>query len=99
MLAAGPAPARSKEYCLWRPGLPAQVNQLLDPANESFNYSLGFRKDLQSAMSSIFEIQSDNGVVVGTLQCFFPQSQTPADITLARFASTVGKSVELDVRK
>jgi hypothetical protein len=38
-------------------------------------------------------------VTVGTLQCFFPQSQTPADITLARWVSTVGKTLELDVRK
>jgi hypothetical protein len=97
--AGASVPARSKEYCVWRPGLPAQVHQLLDARNESFNYSLGFRKDLQSAISSIFEIQSDNGITVGTLQCFFPQSQTPADITLARWVSTVGKSVELDVRK
>ena len=91
-------PVRGKEYCVWRPGLPAQVNQLLDAANESFGFSLGFRKDLQSATSSIFEIQGDNGVIVATLQCFFPQSQTPADLTLTRWISIVGRNIELDVR-
>jgi hypothetical protein len=93
-------PARNKEYCVWRPGLPAQVNLLLDAAaGEAFGYSLEFRKDLQSATSSIVEIQSDNGIVVGTLQCYFPQSQTPADLTIARWVSIVGKQIELDVRR
>ena len=99
-LVATSLPARNKEYCLWRPGLPAQANQLLGAAaSEAFSYSLGFRKDLQSAMSSIFEIQADIGVVAGTLQCFFPQSQTPADLTIGRWISIVGKQIELDVRR
>jgi hypothetical protein len=93
-------PARNKEYCVWRPGLPAQVNRLLDTAaKESFGYSLGFRKDLQSATSSIFEIQTEGGAVVATLQCYFPQSQTPADLTIGRWLSIVGKHIELDVRR
>jgi hypothetical protein len=93
-------PARNKEYCVWRAGLPAQVNQLLSAAaSETFGYSLSFRKDLQSAMSSIFEIQGDNGIVAGTLQCYFPQSQTPADLTIGRWMSIVGKQIELDVRR
>ena len=93
-------PARSKEYCAWRPSLSAQVRRLLDAAAiESFRYSLGFRKDLQSATSSIFEIQDNGGAVVATLQCYFPQSQTPADFTIGRWLSIVGKQIELDVRR
>jgi hypothetical protein len=93
-------PARSKEYCVWRPGLPAQVNQLISAgAGDAFGYSLAFRKDLQSAISSVFEIQADNGIVAGTLQCYFPQSPTPADLTVGRWISIVGKQIELDVRR
>jgi hypothetical protein len=96
----GSPAAGNKEYCVWRPGVPAQANQLLDAAaTEGFGYSLEFRKDLQSATSSVFEIQGDNGFVVGTLQCYFPLSRTPADLTVSRWASIVGKQVELDVRR
>jgi len=93
-------PARNKEYCVWHPSLPVQVNQLLEAAkNEGFGYSLGFRKDLQSVTSGIFEIQGDNGVVAGTLQCYFPQNQTPADLTIGRWVSIVGKHIALEVRR
>jgi hypothetical protein len=100
LLNSASPPARNKEYCAWRPGVPAKVNRLLDAAaKESFGYSLGFRKDLQSATSSIFEIQDDGGAVVATLQCYFPQSQTPADLTIGRWLSIVGKQIELDARR
>ena len=87
---------RNKQYCMWRPGLPAQVNQLLEPnATDSFGYTLSFRKDVQMAVSSIFEIQGDSGTVAATLECYFPQSQTPADLTIGRWLSIVGKHIEL----
>jgi hypothetical protein len=91
------ADARNKQYCTWRPGPPAQVNQLLEPnATDTFGYSLSFRKD--TVLSSTFEIQGDNGIAA-TLQCYFPQSQTPADLTISRWLSIVGKQIELDVRR
>jgi hypothetical protein len=93
-------PGGDKEYCVWRPGFPGQVNQLLEKAADApFIYSLGFQKDLQSATCGVFEIQSNNGFIVGTLECYFPQSQTPADITLTRWVSIVGRHIELDVRR
>ena len=99
LVPASPQP-RNKEYCVWRPGLPAQVNHLLEAtAGEAFGFTLEFRKDLQSATSSVFEIQGDNGFVAATLQCYFPQSQTPADLTISRWLSIVGKQIELDIRR
>jgi hypothetical protein len=98
--AATAVPARNKEYCVWRPAVPAQVNQLLGSVSgDAFGYSLAFRKDLQSVTSSIFEIQGDNGTVAGTLECYFPQNQTPADLTVGRWVSIVGKQIELEVRR
>lgn len=100
-LAAAPssfAAMRNKQYCVWRPGLPAQVNQLLEPnAADAFGYTLSFRKD--TAVSGIFEIQGDSGMVAATLECYFPQSQTPADLTIGRWLSIVGKQIELNVRR
>jgi hypothetical protein len=92
--------ANNKEYCAWQPRSASQANELLDTAAaDSFGFSLSFRKDLQSAMSSVFEIQGANGNGIGTLQCYFPQSQTPADLTVKRWFSIVGKNIDLQVRQ
>lgn len=93
-------PPKNKDYCSWRPGAASQANQLLDTAAaDSFGFSLSFRKDLQSATSSVFEIRGANGGTLATLQCYFPQSQTPSELTVTRWLSIVGKTIQLQVRQ
>ena len=90
---------RNKEYCVWRPDVPAQAGLLLDKAAaDSILYWLEFRKDRQSASSAVFEMESNTGVHLGALQCYFPQSQTPADVTVGRWLSIVGTHMALEVR-
>jgi hypothetical protein len=94
------SPARNVDYCSWLPGTPSELDRLLDPATDSARlYSLYFRKDLRSVTSAIFDIDNLEGNRLGTLQCYFPQSQTPADITVARWLSIVGSNVVLEVRQ
>jgi hypothetical protein len=89
---------RSKDYCIWRPGASTQANQLLDSSKmDSVLQSLGYKKEAQSGTSAIFELQSDTGMALGTLQCFFLKGQTPADITAGMWQSIVGASVVLEV--
>jgi hypothetical protein len=91
-------PARTREYCVWRPGLPGTAAHLLEKtAADDVVYSIEFRKTLQSVSSAMFEMQNDAGLVLGTLQCLFPQNQTPADVTVANLAAIAGTHVELDV--
>jgi len=72
------------------------VGQLLETSSaESTIHSLEFRKDGQSVVA-VFGLESDSGSVLGSLQCFFPQSQTPADVTVARWLSIVGSSIALE---
>jgi hypothetical protein len=98
-LSNSPVP-KNKDYCAWHPGAASQANELLNSAAaDSFGFSLSFRKDLQSAMTSVFEVQGANGNAAGTLQCYFPQSQTPSDIIVTRWLSIVGKSIQLQVRR
>jgi hypothetical protein len=90
-------PARNREYCVWRPGMPDLAAHLLEKsAADDVVYSTEFRKTLQSVSAVMFEMQNDTGLALGTLECFFPQNQTPADVTVARWVSIVGTHLELD---
>ena len=60
-------------------------------------YSAEFRKTLQSVSTVKFEMQDDTGLSLGTLECFFPQNQTPADVTVSHLVSIAGTHVELEV--
>jgi hypothetical protein len=92
----GSAP-RSKDYCVWRPG-PSQTSLLLDrSAADSILYWVEFRKD--AATSAVFEMENTNRAHLGTLQCYFPQSQSPADITVDRWLSIAGRNIAIEVRK
>jgi hypothetical protein len=89
---------RGKDYCLWKPGAAAPVNQLLDPsAADSIVQTLEFKKDAQASISAVFELQSDSGRSLGMLQCSFQQTQTPADVTVARWASIAGSTIALEI--
>jgi hypothetical protein len=89
--------ARNKSYCAWHVTSRDRVAQLIMPAsNEAVGYSLGFRKQSQTGVSAIFELQSDAGAAVGMLECLFAQSQTPADITVGQFRAIVGSNIELE---
>lgn len=89
---------RNKEYCVWRPGLPNQVNRLIENGTgDLVLYSLAFRKELQAAATVVFEMENEMGFLLGTLECYFPQNQTPADVAVERWVSIVGRNIELDV--
>jgi hypothetical protein len=100
---SGRTPAtRNPEYCAWRPVASAEVDRLLDSPSSTENtflYSLSFKKDLQSVTSAIFDVDNAEGTRLGSLQCYFPQSQNPADITVARWSSIVGTTLVLEVRQ
>ena len=89
---------RNKAYCSWRVGSRSQVMQLIQTsADASVIHSLEFRKQTQSGVSAIFEMQSDTGSVLGVLDCLFVQSQSPGDITMGQWQSIVGSNLELEI--
>lgn len=91
-------PPRNKDYCAWKPTAPGQVNQLLEASTaDSTVHTLEFRKQSPAVVSAVFEMQNDAGQSLGTLQCFFQQAQTPADITVGRWTSIVNSSLSLEV--
>jgi len=93
----GAAPPRNKDYCTWRPGARGGANQLLDTSNsDTVLHSLEFRKEARSATSTVFQMESDAGLALGVLQCFFPKTQTPEEITVGMWLSTVGSNIGLE---
>jgi hypothetical protein len=99
--ALSPSPAvlpRGKDYCLWKPGATATVNQLLDPAAaDSIVQTLEFKKDSAASITAVFEMQSDSGRSLGVLQCAFQQTQTPADVSAGRWTSIAGSTMSLEI--
>ena len=85
-------PGLDREYCVWRPGAPGK-------AGDDVLYTLAFRKEVQSAISAVFEMENSAAVRLGTLQCYFPTSQTPADVSVSRWLSIVGTRIALEVRQ
>ncbi|HEY2380626.1 MAG TPA: hypothetical protein VGK48_05530 [Terriglobia bacterium] len=88
-------PPRNKDYCMWRPSAATLANKLLEPAPAPTVQTMQFRKDPQGVVA-VIEMDNDSGSAVGSLQCFFAQARTPADITVARWLSIVGSSVVLE---
>src|SRR5206468_5987202 len=90
-------PPKNKAYCTWLARSRDRAAQLLTTASEgSVVHSLEFKKQNQSGISAVFEMQSDTGAVLGVLDCVFVQSQTPADISVAQWQSIVGSNIGLE---
>jgi len=101
---SSPLSARLQEgadYCAWRPGAANLVDRLL--ANEpgaDVSYSVeGFDKNSQSAASIVFDMKTHTGIRVGTLQCFFPRTESAANINFDRWVSVVGGHLTLEIRR
>jgi hypothetical protein len=97
MVATYSVAPRNKDYCVWRPRAQASaVGQLLEASSaDSTIHTLEFRKDAQGVVA-VFGLESEAGSSLGLLQCSFSQSQTPADITVARWLSIAGSSISLE---
>jgi hypothetical protein len=84
---------RGREYCLWQPASTAPFD------SDDALFSLGFSKNAQSLVSAVFTVQALTGSPIATLQCYFPQSQTPDEITVERWTSIVGRHITLENRR
>jgi len=89
------------DYCAWRPGAANLVDRLV--ANEpdaDVSYSVeAFDKNNQSAASIVFDMKTHTGIRLGTLQCFFPRTESSANIDFDRWVSIVGGHLTLEIRR
>jgi hypothetical protein len=98
---ASAKPAEGADYCLWSPGAGDLINRLLseEPDKDvSFSVSGLDRTGGQSAASVSFVMKTLTGTRLGTLQCFFPRTDTANEVGYDRWTSIVGSQLKLEVR-
>jgi hypothetical protein len=96
-LAVGSTPPRTQENCVWQPMSATQTNHVLANVEGEVLYTVGFQKPAASGISVSFD--ADGSGRIGSLKCYFPQSQTPAEITIRQWNSIVGSNIVLEVRQ
>jgi hypothetical protein len=98
-LTAGSTPLRKQGNCVWQPASATQASRLLAsvPSLETL-YTLAFQKQASSGISVSFDIEGSSGRI-GRVECYFPQSQTPADVTVGQWSSIVGSTIVIEARQ
>ena len=94
-------PKEGADYCSWHPGDTGLVNRLLSnepDAGVSFSMQT-FDKSNRTAASIILDMRIQNGISLGTLQCFFPSAQTIASVNIDRWISIVGAHLTLEIQR
>lgn len=94
----GSAPSRTKDTCVWQSVASTQTNRLLALIDGENLFTLGFQKRASAGIAVSFDVDGGNGRI-GSLQCYFPQSQTPADVTVSQWNAIVGSSIAIEVRR
>lgn len=89
------------DYCAWHPVAADLVSRLL--ANEpdaDVSYSVeAFDKNSLEAASIVFYMKTHAGIRLGTLQCFFPHTESATNIDFDRWVSVVGGHLTLEIRR
>ena len=94
-------PADGADYCVWSPGAGDMINRLLsDEPDKDVSYSVSGldRGAGQSTASVSFVMKTLTGTRLGTLQCFFPRTDTASEVGYDRWTSVVGSQLKLEVR-
>ncbi len=99
-----PLPAKPRQdvdYCAWHPGTSDPATRMLgNEADASLRYVIGgFDKRGQSPASFVFDVETDSGILLGKLQCYFPRTAFADDITYERWISVVGSHILLESKK
>jgi hypothetical protein len=94
-------PPGGVDCCVWRPEDPNLAeDRLLNPDGATVLYSLEVpARDGQSAPSIVIGIKTREGIRIGRLQCYFPRSESAADISVGRWISIVGGHITLEIRR
>src|SRR5262245_4966767 len=98
-LVIGSAPLRTRENCVWQPVSATQGDlHLARSLGLETLYTRGFQKQASSGISVSFDMESSSGRI-GGLQCYFPQIQTPADVTVGQWNSIVGSNIVIEAHQ
>jgi len=92
-------PAEGADYCIWLAAAGDSSRRLLNDSDDPIQYSITVHdRDNQSATSIAFDLQTPNGMHLGTFQCYFPRATSATSIDFARWKAIVGENVVLEVK-
>ncbi|MBZ5498459.1 MAG: hypothetical protein LAP85_18830 [Acidobacteriia bacterium] len=92
---------QGEDYCTWHPAAADLVDLLLasEPdANVSYSAE-GFDRNSLEAASIVIYLKTHEGSRIGTLQCFFPHTESASKIDFDRWVSIVGGHLTLEIKR
>jgi hypothetical protein len=89
------------DHCAWHPVAVDLVDRLLanEPDADVSYFVEAFDKNSLAAASIVFYMKTHAGIRLGTLQCFFPRTESGANIDFHRWVSVVGGHLTLEIRR
>ena len=92
-------PAEGADYCIWLAAAGDSSRRLLSDSDDPIQYSITVHdRDNQSATSIALDLQTPNGMHLGTFQCYFPRATSATSIDFARWKAIVGENVVLELK-
>jgi hypothetical protein len=94
-------PQEGADYCVWFPGSSSALARILtQDADEDISFSVrAANKDRLDATSILFDMKTHDNAHAGTLQCFFPRTESTATIGVDRWNDIVGSHLTLEVKR
>ncbi len=94
-------PPEGVDCCVWQSEDPSLAEDLLmNPDGATVLYSLEVpAKGSQPGPTIVIAIKTRAGIRVGRLRCYFPSSESAADISVGRWISVVGGHITLEIRR
>lgn len=94
-------PAQGADYCLWSPaGSDRERNLLTNETAWDFLFSAQmFERSAATPVALAVDVQSRDGLHIGTLKCSFPGADKAANVDFERWVSIVGGHIMLEIRK
>ena len=89
-------PISGADYCVWLPGSPAAVNRLMTAGELTHSIRTVAKTD-STTTSVVFGIKASDGSSAGTLQCYFPRTESVASLVLDRWTAIVGSHIVLQI--
>jgi hypothetical protein len=86
--------------CTWSPEATNLLDRLLaEEPDAEVSYSMkAFDKSSRSVTSVVFDMKTHAGTALGTLRCFFPDTESAATVSFERWVSIVGDHLRLEIR-
>jgi len=86
------------DYCEWIPQSPATAN-IVNDSDKSLQYLMSI-KDREGASPTTIsmEARTAGNARLGTLRCFFPNSQAAVDVNMSQFTAIAGEHVTAELR-